>query len=142
MPPAIQEPDWPICLLHPVALVRESSNPDGLPDETELRQGDLTDIQGDVCGGCDAAVFAAGSGGNICAEMTEKIDRDSAKSFVDIAAQAKVGRLVMLSTVGADNPDSDSNLGHYLQAKHEADEHLKLKTGSPTISASNGSGAA
>ena len=31
----------------------------------------------------------------------------------------------MLSSVGADKPDPDSELAHYLQAKHDADEYLK-----------------
>jgi uncharacterized protein YbjT (DUF2867 family) len=31
----------------------------------------------------------------------------------------------MLSSVGADDPDPDSDLYHYLEAKHRADEHLK-----------------
>jgi uncharacterized protein YbjT (DUF2867 family) len=36
-----------------------------------------------------------------------------------------VSRFVMLSSVGAENPDPESELAHYLQAKHDADEHLK-----------------
>jgi len=40
---------------------------------------------------------------------------------------------VMLSSVGADDPDPESDLAHYLQAKHEADEHLKASGLSYTI---------
>jgi len=109
----------------PIALVRESSDTTDLPDAVELRQGNLTDLDSDVCAGCDAVIFAAGSGGDTSAEMTEKVDRDGAKSLIDRAVTAKVNRFVMLSTVGAGDPDPDSDLGHYLQAKHEADEHLK-----------------
>ena len=109
----------------PIALVRESSDTTDLPDAVELRQGNLTDLDSDVCAGCDAVIFAAGSGGDTSAEMTEKVDRDGAKSLIDRAVSAKVNRFVMLSTVGAGDPDPDSDLGHYLQAKHEADEHLK-----------------
>lgn len=57
--------------------------------------------------------------------MTDKGDRDGAMRLVDLAAMAKVQRFVMLSSVGADDPDPDSKLGHYLQAKHDTDEHLK-----------------
>lgn len=57
--------------------------------------------------------------------MTDKVDRDGAKRLIDLAAKADVSRFVMLSSAGADNPDPDSKIGHYLQAKHEADEHLK-----------------
>ncbi|MEI4263627.1 SDR family oxidoreductase [Roseovarius sp. D0-M9] len=108
-----------------VALVREKSDTSGLPKDTELRHGDLTDLQDDVCDGCAAVIFAAGSGGSTGPEMTEKVDRDGAQRLIDIAASAGLSRFVMLSSVGAEDPDPDSELGHYLQAKHEADERLK-----------------
>jgi uncharacterized protein YbjT (DUF2867 family) len=110
---------------YPVALVRESSDTSDIPGDVTLREGDLTDLHDDVCDGCDAVIFAAGSGGSTGAEMTDKVDRDGAKSLIDLAAKAGVSRFVMLSTVGAGDPDPDSELAHYLQAKHEADEHLK-----------------
>lgn len=108
----------------PIALVRESSDTESLPDDTVLRRGDLTDLPGGVCDGCDAVIFAAGSGGSTGPEMTEKVDRDGAKRLIDLAAEADVSRFVMLSTVGANDPDPDSDLAHYLQAKHDADKHL------------------
>ena len=49
---------------HPIALVRESSDTSVLPSHVELRQDDLTQLKDDVCDGCDAVVFAAGSGGS------------------------------------------------------------------------------
>ncbi len=110
---------------HPIALVRESSDTSALPANTEQRQGDLTNLGNDVCNGCDAVVFAAGSGGSTGEDMTDAVDRDGAKRLVDIAAKAKVSRFVMLSSVGAGDPDPKSKLAHYLQAKHDADEHLK-----------------
>jgi uncharacterized protein YbjT (DUF2867 family) len=109
----------------PIALVRSSSDVSQLPPDVTLRTGDLTDLQGDVCDGCDAVIFAAGSGGSTGPEVTDKVDRDGAKTLIDIAVKAGVARFVMLSSVGAGDPDPDSDLGHYLQAKHEADEHLK-----------------
>tara|TARA_R110002126_G_scaffold44671_7_gene127080 strand:- start:12365 stop:12973 length:609 start_codon:yes stop_codon:yes gene_type:complete len=109
----------------PIALVRESSDTGALPDDVALRRGDLTDLESGVCDGCDAVIFAAGSGGSTGPEMTDKVDRDGAKRLIDLAADAGVSRFVMLSSVGADDPDPDSELAHYLQAKHEADEHLK-----------------
>lgn len=109
----------------PVALVRESSDTSALASDVTLRQGDLTDLQQSACDGCDAVVFAAGSGGSTGPEMTDKVDRDGAMRLIDIASRANVARFVMLSTVGADKPDPDSKLAHYLQAKHDADEHLK-----------------
>jgi len=109
----------------PIALVRSSSDTRSLPSDITLRQGDLTDLQEGVCEGCDAVIFAAGSGGSGGDEMTDKVDRDGAKRLVDLASKAGVSRFVMLSSVGAEKPDPDSELAHYLQAKHDADEHLK-----------------
>jgi uncharacterized protein YbjT (DUF2867 family) len=109
----------------PIALVRESSDTGALPDDVALRRGDLTDLESGVCDDCDAVIFAAGSGGSTGPEMTDKVDRDGAKRLIDLSVANGVRRFVMLSSVGADNPDPDSELAHYLQAKHEADEHLK-----------------
>ncbi|WP_321327393.1 SDR family oxidoreductase [uncultured Parasphingorhabdus sp.] len=109
----------------PVALVRGSSNTSSLPQGVEQRQADLTDLQSGVCDGCDAVIFAAGSGGSTGPEMTDKVDRDGAKRLIDLASEAGVSRFVMLSSAGADDPDPESDLAHYLQAKHDADEHLK-----------------
>lgn len=108
-----------------VALVRESSDTSKLPAEAEQRQGDLADLQSGVCDGCDTVIFAAGSGADTGADMTDKIDRDGAIDLVNKAVQGGVSRFVMLSSVGAENPDPDTEMGHYLQAKHDADEHLK-----------------
>ena len=109
---------------HPVALVREGSDTDVLPAGVERRRGDLTDLPDDVCAGCDAVVFAAGSGSSTGPEMTDAVDRDGAKRLIDLAAKANLDRFVMLSSVGAGDPDPDSDIAHYLQAKHDADEYL------------------
>ena len=110
---------------HTVALVRPSSDTSVLPDDVALRQGDLTDLSDDVTEGCDVVIFAAGSGGDTSAEMTDKVDRDGAIRLIDIAQKNDVSRFVMLSSVGAGDPDPDSDLAHYLEAKHAADEQLK-----------------
>lgn len=109
----------------PTALIRESSDTSDLPDGTRLRRGDLTDLKSGVCNGMDAVVFAAGSGGSTSQEMTDKVDKDGAKSLIDHASAQGVDRFVMLSSVGADQANPDGNLAHYLSAKHEADQHLK-----------------
>ncbi|WP_108484834.1 SDR family oxidoreductase [Oceaniglobus ichthyenteri] len=108
----------------PIALVRESSDTSTLPGDITLRHGDLTDLQDGVCDGCDAVIFAAGSGSSTGPEMTDKVDRDGAKRLIDLAAKAGVSRFVMLSSVGAGDPGSGGDMAHYLQAKHDADEHL------------------
>ncbi|MFG6584585.1 SDR family oxidoreductase [Sulfitobacter sp. 1A12779] len=109
----------------PIALVRDGSDTSVLPEGTEERKGDLTNLQAGVCDGVDAVVFAAGSGGSTGPEMTEKVDREGAQRLVDLAREAEVDRFVMLSSVGADNPPEDHEMTHYLKAKQAADEHLQ-----------------
>lgn len=110
---------------HVIALHRDSSDTSKLPSDAKLRKADLTALDDTVCEGADVVVFAAGSGGDTDEEMTDKVDRDGAKKLVDIAARSGVKKFVMLSSVGADDPDPNSELAHYLKAKHAADEHLK-----------------
>ncbi len=109
----------------PVALVRAGSDTGSLPDDVDLRQGDLTDLPEDVCRGCDAVVFAAGSGGSTGQEVTDAVDRDGAKRLIDLAEREGVARFVMLSSIGAGDPNPEGELAHYLKAKHDADEYLK-----------------
>lgn len=108
----------------PIAMHRASSDTSLLPKGASLRRADLTELDDDVCADADVVVFAAGSGGDTSEEMTEKVDRDGAIALIDRAREAGVQRFVMLSSVGAGDPDPDSDLFHYLEAKHRADEHL------------------
>jgi uncharacterized protein YbjT (DUF2867 family) len=57
--------------------------------------------------------------------MTDKVDRDGAKRLNDLSVSGGVRRFVMLSSIGAGDPDPQDDLAHYLKAKHAADEHLK-----------------
>ncbi|MFW2341166.1 SDR family oxidoreductase [Brevundimonas sp.] len=109
----------------PVAMVRDRADADGFGADVETRQADLTDLPETICDGCEAVVFAAGSGGSTGEDMTDKVDRDGARALIDLAASARVSRFVMLSSAGAGDPDPDSDLAPYLKAKHDADEHLK-----------------
>lgn len=109
----------------PIAMHRASSDISKLPDGVATREADLTQLDDDICAGVDAVVFAAGSGGDTSEEMTDKVDRDGAIALIDHAKAANVQRFVMLSSIGADAPDPDSELFHYLKAKHDADEHLQ-----------------
>ena len=109
---------------HVIAMHRASSDTSVLPESVQLREADLTNLGPNVCEGAEAVVFAAGSGGDTDAQMTDKVDRDGAKSLVDAAVRKGVKHFVMLSSVGADDPDPDSELAHYLRAKHEADQYL------------------
>lgn len=107
------------------ALVRDGSDTSELPNQVNLRKGDLTDLEEGVCEGMDAVIFAAGSGGSTGPEMTDKVDRNGAKKLIDLAKKQGVSRFVMLSSIGADQSNPEGDLAHYLKAKHEADEHLK-----------------
>ncbi|MEC7399728.1 MAG: SDR family oxidoreductase [Pseudomonadota bacterium] len=117
----------------PIAMHRASSDTSDLPVSVAKREADLTDLSDDVCEGADVVVFAAGSGGDTSAEMTDSVDRDGAMKLIDIAAKTGVDHFVMLSSVGADEPDPQSDLAHYLKAKHDADEHLMASGLSCTI---------
>jgi len=110
--------------VRPIALVREASDLSVLPEGMDLRMGDLTTLHPGVCDDIDVVVFAAGSGSSTGPEMTDKVDRDGAQNLIDMARRANVGRFVMLSSIGADNPPEDHDIAHYLKAKHAADEHL------------------
>ena len=110
----------------PIALVRESSDLSVLPEGVQTQTADLANLPDDVAQGMDAVIFAAGSGGDTPASQTEAIDRDGAISLIEKAKRAGVRRFVMLSSVGADNPDKGpEGLRHYLEAKKAADEHLE-----------------
>lgn len=109
----------------PTALVRESSDTSALPQGVNLKPGDLADLQAGVCDGMDAVIFAAGSGGSTGPEMTRKVDRDGAKRLIDLARESGVKRFVLLSSIGADQSNPTGDMAPYLNAKHEADEHLK-----------------
>lgn len=110
----------------PIALVRDSSDLSVLPEGVQTQTADLANLPDDVAQGMDAVIFAAGSGGDTPASQTEAIDRDGAISLIEKAKRAGVRRFVMLSSVGADNPDKGpEGLRHYLEAKKAADEHLE-----------------
>jgi uncharacterized protein YbjT (DUF2867 family) len=83
---------------------------------------DLTEDVSNASRGCDAIIFAAGSGG----DDVWGVDRDGAINLVEIAEDQGVQRFVMLSSMNADSPeDSPEPLREYLAAKAEADEHLR-----------------
>lgn len=87
------------------------------------------DLEGDLSehvAGCDAVIFAAGSGGNTGPEKTDDIDRDAAIALVDAAKAAGVERFVMLSSMGTREPEQGPDaMQHYFKAKAAADTHLQ-----------------
>lgn len=85
----------------------------------------LADLEKDVSHapeGMDAIIFAAGSGSKTGPDKTIAVDRDGAKKLIDAAVEHKCGRFIMLSSMGADDPQGP--LEHYLLAKREADDYV------------------
>lgn len=76
--------------------------------------------------GADAVVFAAGAGPGSGAARKLTLDRDGAIRLAEAAQQAGVGRYVMVSAVGAEDPPAgDDVFAVYLQAKAAADRALQ-----------------
>lgn len=104
-------------------MVREESQvPEMEEFGVEAVVADLTEDVSHAVEGCDAIVFAAGSGG----ENVEGVDRDGAIRLIDEAESQGVERFIMLSAINADRPEeSPDALQPYLEAKLAADEYLQ-----------------
>jgi uncharacterized protein YbjT (DUF2867 family) len=116
----------------PVGLVR---NPDHTADlekagaeavVLDLEEHDVAAVA-EVLQGADAVVFAAGAGPDSGAERKETVDKGGAIKLADAAKQAGVRRYVIVSSMGTDqaDPDSDEVFQVYLRAKKAADDYLK-----------------
>src|SRR4051794_25604876 len=83
----------------------------------------------DVVKGADAVVFAAGGGPNSGAARKETVDRGAAVLLADAAEQAGVRRYLMVSAMGTEkaDPDSDEVFQVYLRAKQAADDDLRSR---------------
>ena len=81
----------------------------------------------EVVRGADAVVFAAGGGPDGNAARKETVDKGAAVMLADAAAAAGVRRYLMVSAMGTENadPDSDDVFQVYLRAKQAADDHLR-----------------
>lgn len=75
--------------------------------------------------GADAVVFAAGAGPGSGAARKRTVDLGGAVKLADAAKAQGVRRYVLISSIGADRPDSaGESMQTYLQAKAEADEYV------------------
>jgi uncharacterized protein YbjT (DUF2867 family) len=84
----------------------------------------LADLEQDVStttNGMDKVIFAAGSGGNNVKEVDEK----GAQKMIDASKNNNIKKFIMLSSMGADQPEKAEDLKEYLHAKHNADVYLK-----------------
>lgn len=106
----------------PIAMVRKEEQQEQFKkDNIKTVLGDLEKDLSHTLENIDKVVFAAGSGGKKVVE----VDQEGAKSLIDASKQANVKKFVMLSSMGADNPEESDELKQYLEAKHNADEYLK-----------------
>ena len=106
----------------PIAMVRKEDQLSHFKDQNIKTI--LADLENDVShstNGIDRVIFAAGSGG----KNVKEVDQEGAKKLMDASKKDGIKKFVMLSSMGADNPDEASDLKDYLKAKHNADEYLK-----------------
>ena len=107
---------------NPIAMVRkEEQQKQFEADGVETVLADLTQDLTYTIKNIDKVIFAAGSGGKNVVE----VDQEGAKRLMAVAKMANVNKFVMLSSMGADNPESVEDLQDYMKAKQNADEHLK-----------------
>lgn len=106
----------------PIAMVRKEEQVSHFKNEgVKTILADLEKDVSETTKGIDRVIFAAGSGG----KKVKEVDQEGAKKLMDASKKDGVKKFVMLSSMGADNPEEASDLKDYLKAKHNADEHLK-----------------
>jgi uncharacterized protein YbjT (DUF2867 family) len=106
----------------PIAMVRrEDQIPQFKDREIHTVLADLEKDVNHAFENIDKVVFAAGSKG----KNVKAVDENGAKKMVSASKENKVKRFVMLSSMGADNPESHNELKDYLKAKQSADEFLR-----------------
>ncbi len=109
------------------AMIR---NEDQVPRLRELgREPMVADLEGEVghtVEGCDAVIFSAGGGPGSGAEKKETVDRQGAVKLIEAAKAHGARRYVMVSAMGAADPESGSEaMQPYLFAKARADQALE-----------------
>lgn len=89
----------------------------------------VADLEGDISAtaeGCDAVVFTAGGGPGSGDAKKETVDRQGAVKLIETATQHGARRYVMVSAMGAADPEAGSEgMRPYLSAKAAADEALR-----------------
>ena len=106
----------------PIAMVRKQEQKDHFEKENVAAVlGDLEEDLSHAVKNVDKVIFAAGSKG----KDVIGVDQEGAKKLTDAAKKAGVGKFVMLSSMGADNPSISEELEDYLRAKGNADDYLR-----------------
>ncbi len=106
----------------PIAMVRKKEQLEQFENMgVKTILGDLEEDLVHTMDDIDKVIFAAGSGGKKVVE----VDQEGAKRLIDVAKMAHVKKFIMLSSIGADQPEKADKLQDYLRAKQNADEHLR-----------------
>ena len=99
---------------------------DAEPVVVDLEEAEAGGEVGEAVEGCDAVVFAAGAGPGSGAARKDTMDYGGAAKLVEAAEQRGAWRYLMLSSVGAGDPESGPEpMRPYLRAKARADERLR-----------------
>jgi len=107
---------------NPIAMVRKKEQKDYFEKENVLTvMADLEENLNHAVKNADKVIFAAGSKG----KNVIGVDQEGAKRLIDAAKNGGLGKFVMLSSMGADNPSVSDELEDYLKAKQNADDYLK-----------------
>ena len=96
----------------------------------DLEKATVDEVAGHLRG-ADAVVFAAGAGPGSGVDRKTTVDRDAAILLANAAEAAGVGRYLMVSAMGADEPAAgdDPVFTAYLAAKAAADEAVRGRSG-------------
>ncbi|WP_373074921.1 SDR family oxidoreductase [Zeaxanthinibacter enoshimensis] len=106
----------------PIAMVRKEEQKKNFEKKNiKTVMADLKDDVRHAVKGIDKIIFAAGSGG----ENVKDIDQEGAKKLTEAGKMQGVKKFVMLSSMGADEPERHVKLKDYLEAKRNADEYLR-----------------
>ncbi|MEY2849946.1 MAG: hypothetical protein RI885_2613 [Actinomycetota bacterium] len=117
---------------HPVGMIRNAGHAAEVratgaePLVLDLESSDVSAVA-TALAGADAVVFAAGAGPDSGAARKLTVDRDGAILLAAAAEEAGVPRIVVISSIGADDfdPLSDDVMQVYLRAKSEADAAVR-----------------
>lgn len=113
----------------PVAMIRKEDQKARFADiGVETVMGDLLHPIDDALeagGGCDAVIFAAGSGGKTGEDMTVLIDHLGAIRSAVAALNADAKRFVLLSGLNTDRDATDDPIPHWRRAKGRADDFVR-----------------
>jgi len=112
-------------IYQPIAMVRKEEQRSFFEDSgVRTILGDLEHNLEHTLIGINRIIFVAGSGSATGTDKTIAVDQDGAIRLIDAAKKATIQKIVMLSTMGTENAESNSTMSSYLVAKKKADDYL------------------